>query len=1074
MTETQHKYLRLNIPEEIDYVASMRETQDKKGGGLMVYGQRDGVLMEMVENSNPDVMQCRVKVEKIVIDILLVYLDTSDVERNRKHRASIAGILDKMQEEENWILLGDFNGHLGFIGEQEVDGNGRMVFGLMEEYNLVLLNADDRCEGSITRSFRGEKSAIDFMLVNAKLYENFKSLKIDENKTYYDLSDHCLLETVFRWERQRIQRRNTRQVDAKYYYSVDENLKEKFLEELERELEEGEMQGRLNLHEIITKKSEEVLKRKFKRSIINTGQVNKIEPIWITEEIKREIKTRREINRMGRVADIEQKDTIWHRYQMQRKKVKGMVAEAKKLSERKLANEIKKETDGRGKMWKHIQKLRGTLKKQQEICILDEEGRELEKENIPDAMKSGWRRVYQANENRIEEGWNEDEKSRYRLEKYKDKPIREGMNMLRLEDFRNRGNLDVKYKMEEVRILKEDIIKGIKKIKAGKQPGPDGLRGEIYRWMIGSERCIEALKQTFQKVLSEGKPLEKWRKSKTVMVPKVKKPTIVQFRPIALTDMDYKLFMSIMKEKMIDHLELNKEINDLQMGFTKGRRLDDNLFLLRYCVASSRRYGRDLIVLAVDFAKAFDSIDRLALVETLKEYKCDPKLIEVMVRLYENDETTMRVNDIEVGNMKIKNGIRQGCSGSPQLFLMVVNRIIKRLQGTGKGFRVRGIKIPVLFYADDGLLLANDMEEMREMMEMLEVVAKEVGMKINKEKCSCIIFSRQKVEVERREIHGVKVVEAMKYLGVLINNNFNDCFAEHKKRKIEMARKLANMTCSVVQRACDRLVIGKVYWKHVVVPSLLIGGGVVTWKKNELDQLQRIENGVWRMILGAPGYTPIVCLRGDIGAATMVERDAKNKLLYEKYLMDNKNKLLKTVYENAIEMERQGWVKSVRGYREVLAVSSDTLRNRSKEEIKALIREWGSYVWQQEKEEKTSLELYKRFKQEIKEEKIYENDFGSRILFKCRANVLALNWRKRFTGGTIGCELCGGREETLEHFLRECPALLEVRETCGYQGMDMGELLFGMEECSVEEIRNRREFLGKMWSMRERRVGADR
>ena len=58
-----------------------------------------------------------------------------------------------------------------------------------------------------------------------------------------------------------------------------------------------------------------------------------------------------------------------------------------------------------------------------------------------------------------------------------------------------------------------------------------------------------------------------------------------------------------------------------------------------------------------------------------------------------------------MGNMEVRNGIRQGCTGSPQLFIMVINVIIKRIMETGLGFRNEKIYVPALFYADDGMLM---------------------------------------------------------------------------------------------------------------------------------------------------------------------------------------------------------------------------------------------------------------------------------------------------------------------------------------------------------------------------------
>ena len=78
--------------------------------------------------------------------------------------------LEGLQPREKVVVLGDFNAHLGFVGPQELNWNGDMVLDLMEKYSLILLNADDRCNGIITRSQRNEASAIDFILVSQSMY----------------------------------------------------------------------------------------------------------------------------------------------------------------------------------------------------------------------------------------------------------------------------------------------------------------------------------------------------------------------------------------------------------------------------------------------------------------------------------------------------------------------------------------------------------------------------------------------------------------------------------------------------------------------------------------------------------------------------------------------------------------------------------------------------------------------------------------------------------------------------------------------------------------------------------------
>ena len=71
---------------------------------------------------------------------------------------------------------------------------------------------------------------------------------------------------------------------------------------------------------------------------------------------------------------------------------------------------------------------------------------------------------------------------------------------------------------------------------------------------------------------------------------------------------------------------------------------------------------------------------------------------------------------------------------------------------------------------------------------------------------------------------------------------------------------MANLTFSVISKSCDKLLIGKTYWKSVVQPRVMSAAAVVVWTKGEKKQLQRVENRVWRQILGAPIYTPVAAL----------------------------------------------------------------------------------------------------------------------------------------------------------------------------------------------------------------------
>ena len=107
--------------------------------------------------------------------------------------------IEKIAEEntESLIIAGDFNGHVGFKGKQKLDKNGEIILHWMDRFGMVMLN-DEECKGEVTWRQGEHCSVIDYVLVNDKAYKRFTNMEIDDKKEVYDLSDHNLIEAVFK------------------------------------------------------------------------------------------------------------------------------------------------------------------------------------------------------------------------------------------------------------------------------------------------------------------------------------------------------------------------------------------------------------------------------------------------------------------------------------------------------------------------------------------------------------------------------------------------------------------------------------------------------------------------------------------------------------------------------------------------------------------------------------------------------------------------------------------------------------------------------------------------------------
>ena len=59
---------------------------------------------------------------------------------------------------------------------------------------------DNRCKGKYTWSRRGSKTTIDYVMVNEKVMESLKSMEFDEDKITFSDSDHCLVNTKYKFK----------------------------------------------------------------------------------------------------------------------------------------------------------------------------------------------------------------------------------------------------------------------------------------------------------------------------------------------------------------------------------------------------------------------------------------------------------------------------------------------------------------------------------------------------------------------------------------------------------------------------------------------------------------------------------------------------------------------------------------------------------------------------------------------------------------------------------------------------------------------------------------------------------
>ena len=476
-------------------------------------------------------------------------------------------------------IICDFNGHIGGLGEQREDTNGRMIKEWMSHKEMILVNIDGKCEGEITWQRNEMKSTIDFVVVNEKMYELIIGMKIDEKKELFELSDHNMIEIRLNVGIKE-KRKNDSWIERKYYTTEEEPLK-MFKGKVENIKREGKVDDMADYNRTIRNAADDILERIYKRKerVDADNKVMKERP-WFTEEIRKEIKIRKNLNKESRKEQNEEKKRRkFDKYHLQKRKVQKLVREAIRKYEIRITKEIKMDKD-RKKLWLNIRKLQGKESKSTETYIYDKDKKKMEQKEERLCFEETWKKIYGKHPNNISEVWNDQERNTYEEifkkdvtdldedEQVKFNPVlREHMDMA----FEVKKNIKA---MELRNIMKGEVVEVIKKMKKNKAPGKDGIKAEMMKILEKSEICMDKMTECLNKVLMSGDVPEEWKRSKTRMIKKTNKPTAEDFRPIALTGNTYKIFMTIIKERLESHLNINDEQRELtvRIHYRKKRR----------------------------------------------------------------------------------------------------------------------------------------------------------------------------------------------------------------------------------------------------------------------------------------------------------------------------------------------------------------------------------------------------------------------------------------------------------------------------------------------------------------------
>ena len=316
-------------------------------------------------------------------------------------------------------------------------------------------------------------------------------------------------------------------------------------------------------------------------------------------------------------------------------------------------------------------------------------------------------------------------------------------------------------RMEEVKIA-------IGMLKNNKAAGPDNIPAEVIK--ADAQLAAEHFLPLIHKIWHEETCPSDWKNGHITILPKKGDLSLCgNHRGIMLTSVPGRILSRIILNRI--KRKVDEKLRPNQAGFRSNRSTIDQITTLRIIIEQSKEWNSDLFINFIDYAKAFDSIDRPCLWKILRHYGIPNKIVNIIKSMYTGGAGSVMFKGKLSPPFEIKTGVKQGCLLSPFLFLLVIDWIMKSCDPKDGIQWTLTEQLNDLDYADDIGLLSSNRTQMQRKTNKISEISGKVGLRINTQKTKILRINaatNDPIMLNEEELENVTTFE---YLGSKIDES---------------------------------------------------------------------------------------------------------------------------------------------------------------------------------------------------------------------------------------------------------------------------------------------------------------
>ena len=245
------------------------------------------------------------------------------------------------------------------------------------------------------------------------------------------------------------------------------------------------------------------------------------------------------------------------------------------------------------------------------------------------------------------------------------------------------------------------------------------------------------------------------------------------YRPV----MQSSILLKLIELHILSYLEEKISFNFRQFGFREGCSTTDASLILKETVFRYIQKKGKSFAAFIDLSKAFDKVNHFILGQQLLERNIQPDVVLLILCYLRNQSGRVCWNQYKGEYVFLDMGVRQGGILSPFLFKLYIDNLLNNISEENIGCTYGIVRMNILGYADDIVLLADTRENLSFLYTLLVDGIKSLELTMNSTKSKCMIFTRSRniCETEIRLGEDVlEVVETYRYLGHIIERQLLD------------------------------------------------------------------------------------------------------------------------------------------------------------------------------------------------------------------------------------------------------------------------------------------------------------